>query len=336
MSADLISDVLRAVRLDGAYFYKVEALEPWWVESTAAAGRLPCALPESEHLIPYHVLVEGRCWGGLVGQPPVEMKPGDVIVFPGGASHAMSSSPDFAQPVESLQVLGERRLPFALRMGGDGPARAVFVCGFLGCDRRPFNPLLAALPEQILVHGELDGWLSTFARHAQGQIGTGRFGGELVLTRLAELMFVDVVLRHAAELTAERTGWLAGLRDDVVGRALGLLHERPAHAWSLEELAQGAATSRSVLAERFARLIGEPPMQYLTRWRMQLAAHRLASSAAKVAAVAREVGYESEAAFSRAFKREVGLAPASWRERRLPAALREPAAAPSTPPRRLR
>jgi AraC-like DNA-binding protein len=319
MSADLISDVLRAVRLDGACFFKVEAWDPWWVESTGSPRGLPCALPQSEHLIPYHVLVEGRCWGGIVGRPPVEMRAGDVIVFPGGAAHAMSSSPDFASPVELVQVPSERPLPFALRMGGAGPGRAVFVCGYLGCDRRPFNPLLGALPEQLVVHGELDGWLSTFARHALGEVGAGRFGGELVLTRLAELMFVDVVLRYAATLPVERTGWLAAVRDEVVGRALSLLHERPAHAWSLEELALGAATSRSVLAERFARLIGEPPMQYLARWRMQLAAHRLATSAAKVAAVAREVGYESEAAFSRAFKREVGLAPVTWRERRLPA-----------------
>ena len=324
MSADLISDVLRAVRLDGAYFYKVEAWEPWWVESSAARRGLPCALPQSEHLIPYHVLVEGRCWGGLVGQPPVELRAGDVIVFPGGAEHAMSSSPDFASPVELVRVPSEQPVPFALRMGGAGPDRALLVCGFLACDRRPFNPLLAALPEQLVVHGELDGWLASFARHALGAAGANRFGGELVLTRLAELMFVDVVLRHAASLPAERTGWLAAVRDEVVGRALALLHERPAHAWSLDELALGAATSRSVLAERFARLIGEPPMQYLTRWRMQLASHRLASSAAKVAAVAREVGYESEAAFSRAFKREVGVAPAVWRDRKLPATLREP------------
>jgi len=324
VSADLISDVLRAVRLDGAYFYKVEAWTPWWGESSGAPRGLPRALPQSEHLIPYHIVVEGRCWGGLEGQPLTELHAGDVIVFPGGAAHVMCSSPDFASPVELVQVPSERPLPFALRMGGAGPERAVLVCGFLGCDRRPFNPLLAALPEQLVVHGELDGWLSTFARHALGEIGAGRFGGELVLTRLAELMFVDVVLRHAASLPAERTGWLAAVRDEVVGRALALLHERPAHAWSLEELALGASTSRSVLAERFARLIGEPPMQYLTRWRMQLASHRLASSAAKVAAVAREVGYESEAAFSRAFKREVGVAPAVWRERRLPATLREP------------
>ncbi len=324
MSSDLISDVLRAVRLDGAFFYKVEAWEPWWAESSASRRGLPCAVPQAEHLIPYHVLVEGCCWGGLVGQQPLELRAGDVIVFPGGGEHTMSSSPEFATPVELVQVPSERPLPFALRMGGAGPGRALLVCGFLACDRRPFNPLLAALPEQLVVHGERDGWLSTFARHALGESGADRFGGELVLTRLAELMFVDVVLRHAASLPAERTGWLAAVRDEVVGRALALLHERPAHAWSLEELALGAATSRSVLAERFARLIGEPPMQYLTRWRMQLAAHRLASSSAKVSAVAREVGYESEAAFSRAFKREVGVAPAIWRERRLPATLRDP------------
>ena len=325
MTADLISDVLRVVRLDGAFFYKVEATEPWWVDSSAAMDELPRVLPDSEHLIPYHILVEGSCFGGLAGRAPVAMHAGDILVFPGGAPHCMSSSPSERPPMGALQVTHGERLPFEVRVGGAGARRAVFVCGFLGCDRRPFNPLLAALPEQMLVHGELEGWMATFAHQALGQVGSARFGGEIVLTRLAELMFVDVVLRYAATLEAGRTGWLAGLRDEVVGRALALLHERPAHDWSLEELALRASSSRSVLSERFTRLVGEPPMQYLTRWRMQLAAQRLGSSAAKIAAVAREVGYESEAAFSRAFKREVGLSPAAWRARRLPAALREPA-----------
>ncbi|MBL8861179.1 MAG: AraC family transcriptional regulator [Planctomycetes bacterium] len=321
MTADLISDVLRVVRLDGAYFYKVEATGAWWVESVATLEQLPSVLPDSEHLIPYHILVEGSCWGGLVGEPQVRMHPGDVLVFPSGAPHWLSSQPGERPPLTDLEMPSAVRLPFAVRMAGPGEGRAVFVCGFLGCDRRPFNPLLTALPEQMLVHGELDGWLSTFVRNALGEVSAERLGGELILTRLAELMFVDVVLRHAAAQDAEGTGWLAALRDEIVGRALALLHERPARAWTLEELALRAGTSRSVLAERFARLLGEPPMQYLTRWRMQLAAHRLASSSAKVAAVAREVGYESEAAFSRAFKREVGLAPAAWRARRLPGAL---------------
>jgi AraC-like DNA-binding protein len=310
---DLVSDVLRAVRLDGAFFYKVDAAAPWRVESRAALELTPRILPRSEHLIAYHVLVEGRCWGAPAGRTPVEMRAGDVIVFPQGSRHSMSSSPDprtRAAPDPALPA--SARMPLELRIGGDGE-RSLFVCGFLGCDRRPFNPLLTSLPEVLLVHGGGDALLSSFTDRALGEAAEGRSGGELVVTRLAELMFIEVVRRHLESLPSEQSGWLAAIRDEVVGRALGLLHEAPAHAWSLDELARVAACSRSVLAERFARLVGEPPMQYLARWRMQLAAGRLAGSAAKVSAVARDVGYDSEAAFSRAFKRLVGVSPAVWR-----------------------
>lgn len=315
MSVDLVSDVLRAVRLDGAFFYKVEAAAPWLVESSAALELQPRILPRSEHLIAYHVLVEGACWGGPFGKPQVELGPGDVLVFPQGSRHVMSSAPGVQGrgPSDSKLPSGAR-MPLEMRIGGGGEP-SLFVCGFLGCDRRPFNPLLTSLPEVILVHGREDAWLSSFTQRALGEAAQGRSGGELVLTRLAELMFIEVVRRHLESLPREESGWLAAIRDEVVGRALGLLHEMPAHAWSLDELARDAACSRSVLAERFARLVGEPPMQYLTRWRMQLAAARLSGSAAKVAAVARDVGYDSEAAFSRAFKRLVGLSPAAWRER---------------------
>ncbi len=315
MSVDLLSDVLRGVQLDGAFFYKVEAHEPWWVESVLASAAEPRVLPASEHLIPYHVLVEGECWGGLVGGTQQVMRPGDVIVFPHGKPHYMSSAPGLRTPMPPVEMPSVTRLPFVLRLGGGGNRRSVFVCGFLGCDRRPFNPLLAALPDVLLARGEPGGWLALFSQHALAEAGAQRTGGELVLTRLAELMFIEVVRRHLEALPPDQTGWLAGVRDAVVGRALALLHERPAHAWTLDELARAASCSRTVLAERFARLVGEPPMQYLTHWRMQLAARRLASGSGKVAAIAREVGYDSEAAFSRAFKRLVGVSPAAWRAR---------------------
>jgi AraC-like DNA-binding protein len=312
---DVVSDVLRAVRLDGAFFYKVVAGAPWCVESSAALELSPRVLPSSEHLIAYHVVVEGSCWGGTAGSLH-ELRGGDVIVLPHGAPHSRSSAPGTPRTdAASSEIPRGARMPLEVELGGRGE-RALLLCGYLGCDRRPFNPLLASLPEVIVAHGRGDAWLSGFAERALSEAAGGRSGGELVLTRLAELMFIEVVRRHVEALSSGQSGWLAGLRDEVVGRALALLHEAPSRPWSLDELARETSCSRSVLSERFARLVGDPPMQYLARWRMQLAASRLAGSSAKVSAIARGVGYDSEAAFSRAFKREVGVSPAEWRSRR--------------------
>jgi len=316
MTADLLSDVLRVVRLDGAFFYRVEACEPWWVESRAAREEAPLVLPHCEHLIPYHILIEGRCWGGLVGERQREMRPGDVLVVPSGRAHYMSSAEGLRTPMPPIGSPQGERLPFALRIGPGGAQRALLVCGYLGCDRGPFNPLLASLPPVLHVQGESGGWLQTFGERVLAEASGARSGGSLMLTRLAELMFIEVVRRHLEELPSGETGWLAGLRDEQVGRALSLLHARPAADWSLDELAQEASCSRSVLAERFTRLVGLPPMQYLSQWRMQLAAQRLSCSSAKVANIGRDLGYESEAAFSRAFKRLTGTSPATWRARR--------------------
>jgi AraC-like DNA-binding protein len=315
VNLDLVSDVLRAVRLDGAYFYKVVASDPWWVESSSARAELAGVLPQSEHLISYHVVVEGECFGGVPSGPLHPMRGGDVIVFPGGGRQYMGSRREKLTTMTAVVMPQSARLPFEVRMGGGGHS-ATFVCGFLGCDLRPFNPLIASLPEVLVVHGEERGWLSAFAQHALAEAEHGRAGGELVVTRLAELMFIEVLRRHVESLPADGTGWFAGLRDEVVGRALELLHGFPARDWSLEELARESSCSRSVLAERFARLMGEPPMQYLARWRMQMAARLLTDGTAKVAAIALEVGYDSEAAFSRAFKKVAGVAPAAWRQRR--------------------
>jgi len=190
------------------------------------------------------------------------------------------------------------------------------VCGFLGCDRRPFNPLLAALPRRTHMRGMSHTWQSGYTRQLTEESRLGRAGADTVLTRLAELMFIEVLRRYLDKLPRGQTGWLAGLRDDVVGRVLTLLHGRPGHPWTLAELAREASSSRSNLAKRFTLLVGQPPMQYLAQWRMQVAANLLTQSGAKVAAIGAEVGYDSEAAFSRAFKKATGLAPGAWREAR--------------------
>jgi AraC-like DNA-binding protein len=312
---DPLSDLLRVVRLDGAYFFAVEAAEPWSVETVAARELSPRIMPAAEHLISYHVLTEGHAYGGPIGEEQVELAPGDVIVFPHGDAHVMSSAPGLRL---GPGVHTSTPAPYGqtVLLGDQGPRLTSFVCGFLGCDRRPFNPLLAALPRRIHVRGVSNVWLGGFSRQLTEDSRLGRAGANGVLTRLAELMFIEVLRRYLDGMPPGQTGWLAGVRDEVVGRALSLLHGRPGHPWTLADLAREAASSRSSLARRFAMLVGQPPMQYLTQWRMQVAANLLAQSGAKVATIGATVGYDSEAAFSRAFKKATGLAPGAWRDAR--------------------
>jgi AraC-like DNA-binding protein len=309
---DPLSDVLRAVRLNGAFFYFVEAAAPWSVFTAAARDLVPRVLPEAENLISYHILLSGSCWGGVAGEPQVRMEPGDVIVFPHGDPHLMSGAEGYRTDA-GWDGASPIRYPGTVLLGPDVARDTTFVCGFLGCDVRPYNPLLASLPRRMHIPGAAGGWLSQFPKQVVAESRMARVGSETMLTRMAELMFVEVVRRYVEQLPPQHTGWLAGLRDPVVGPALGQLHEHPSHPWTLAELARAIASSRTVLAERFSRHVGVPPMLYLKRWRLQLAAEQLSRSSAKVASIGTHVGYESEAAFSRAFKQETGLSPTAWR-----------------------
>ena len=314
---DTLSDVLRAVRLTGAVFFAVDASAPWVAESPSASALAPFIMPGVEHVIEYHVVTGGSCWGGLVDEPAIRLEAGDVIVFPQGDAHVMSSAPGMrGVPDVNVHVTAsQRRLPISLSFSGGGRDRAEVICGFLGCDARPFNPLLSALPRVIHVRksGNPDSMLRRFVDLALAESTAPSSGSGSVLARLSELLFIEVVRRYVAELPNEDAGWLSGLRDESIGRALQKLHERPAHQWSLEELAKEVAMSRSALAERFAHFVGVPPIQYLAQWRMQLAASFLCTSNATLAEIADRVGYGSEAALSRAFKRWVGVAPAAYR-----------------------
>jgi AraC-like DNA-binding protein len=320
---DPLSDVLRAVRLSGACFFRIEAGSPWWAEVPDAAAIAPCILPRAQHLVSYHVVTGGRCWAGLADGSGMWVEAGDVVLVPHGDAYALSTQPGPVgrQPLEAARTffrqVSARELPFTIREGAGGAVRVELLCGFLGCDALPFNPVLTVLPRLLRIPAArgADDRLGQLVSLALAEARERGDGGDCMLLRISELMFVEVVRRHVRALPADGSGWLAGLRDPCVSRALALLHEQPARAWTLGALAREAGLSRSALAERFAHYVGHPPMQYLMRWRLQLAARRLADGDAKVSAVAYEVGYESEAAFSRAFKKAVGVSPAAWRKR---------------------
>jgi len=321
MASDALSDLLRTVRLTGAIYFDVAATEPWAVEQPSPELILPKILPGAERLISYHVVTEGRCFAALRGEEPIALEAGEVIVITNGESHVMSSSPGMratAVAHAAIERASAGPLPFFVKHGGDGAPSARLVCGFLACDVRPFNPLLENLPVVMTARASPDrpeGWLTQFMHLAVTESADRRPGSESVLAKLSELMFIEVVRRHLETMPPERAGWLAGLRDPFVGKALSLMHGRPAHDWTIGELGAVVGLSRSVLAERFTDLLGMPPMQYLARWRMQIAARFLSDASASIASIAEEIGYESEAAFSRAFKKLVGVPPSVWRRR---------------------
>lgn len=323
--ADTLSDVLRAVRLTGAIFFAIDATEPWITEAPPAQVVAPHIMPGVEHVIEYHVVTAGSCWGGVVGEPAIRLQAGDIIVFPQGDPHVISSAPGMRAELDlSLHERAQHSpLPIAISIDGGGSERTQMICGFLGCDARPFNPLLATLPRVIHLR---DGGGGSVLRHlvelAVAESSVPKAGSDCVLSRVSELLFVEVVRRYVAALPAETVGWFAGLRDEQIGRALQRLHQQPARQWNLEELAKDVGVSRSVLAERFTYFVGIPPIQYLAKWRIQLAAGLLRTSNAGLAEIAERVGYGSEAALSRAFKRWVGVAPALYRRSSVGSGLR--------------
>ena len=320
MAADPLSDVLKTVRLTGAVFFEIAAQGPWAVASPPRDLILPKILPGADHLIAYHVVTAGRCFATAAGGQPMPLEAGEVVVFTQGQPHIMSSQPGMRADVPTpdvLEVATAGRKPFGINYG-DGPASARLVCGYFACDARPFNPLLECLPSMFKAgdaHDEGGGRIVDFIRIAVAEAAENHAGRESVLTKLSELMFVDVLRRYLAAIPSEQVGWLAGLRDPMIARTLSLMHGKPAHNWTIEELAKQAGLSRSVMAERFTQLVGLPPMHYLAKWRMQIASELLTSSNANIARIAAETGYGSEASFSRAFKKMVGVAPSAWRRR---------------------
>jgi len=317
---DALSDVLNSVRLEGAVYLNAEFTSPWCIRGECGLPSVRQRLAGAEHVLFFHFLTEGRCKVRLADEAEVhEAAAGEVILIPQDDRHLLGSDLDIA-PLEgdalfAAAVATDDEIVHLRHGGGGAPTR--FVCGYLACSRSVCRPLLEALPRVLRIpvgDGPASTMLRELLRVGVRESSALRPGAGSLLAKLSELMFVEALRSYVEHLPPQGMGWLAGLRDAQVGRALALLHGAPGKAWTVDELARGVALSRSALAERFATLVGEPPMQYLTRWRLALAAQMLRAGQEAVARVAERSGYESEAAFNRAFKREFGMPPAAWRK----------------------
>lgn len=313
---DVLSEVLKVVKLEGAVFYNGEFSAPWSFRSPASRRLAPYLAPGAGHVIIYHLFTEGRGYAAIRHGMRVPLGPGDIVIFPHGDPHMLGNGPvrDSVNGERELQRILSQGLKL-VRMGGGGEITKV-ICGYMGCEPRLSKLFLAGLPPvfKINIRSDASGqWLENSIRFSVADANSSHAGGEAVLAKLSEALFVEILRRYIALLPKEQTGWLAGARDPEVSNALALMHRRPAHPWTIADLATEAGISRSVLAERFRQYLGEPPMAYLTRWRLQLGAQMLNSTSYSVAQIAAEVGYESEPAFNRAFKRQFNLPPARFR-----------------------
>jgi AraC-like DNA-binding protein len=314
---DAFSNILSGVKLHGAIYFTAEFSAPWGFSAPASNQMAALIAPGAEHLIIYHLVIEGGALIELADGRSLEIAPGDVVIFPHGDAHHISSGKDAVRPFPDYGINAkvESRDLTPLRAGGGGETSR-FVCGYMSCDPNLCRPILSGLPAVFKVNLRADSsghWLESSILHLVDEAASGRGGSEAMLAKLSEALFVDTLRRYVAGLPEQQTGWLAGIRDLIVGKSLGLLHRRVTHPWTIASLAEEVGISRSALVERFTRYLGEPPMTYLTRWRLQLAATSLEKTSRGVAEIAADVGYESEAAFNRAFKREYGTPPGRYR-----------------------
>jgi AraC-like DNA-binding protein len=308
---DVLSEVLRAVKLEGALFFNAEFSAPWCISNSGVKGLTQYVSPTPGHLIIYHLLTDGRAYTKIPEGKRVELTAGDIVVYPHGDPHLLGNG--FAEPVDSLKTFSPGLN--LVRFGGGGEVTKI-VCGYLACEPRLSEVFLAGLPPVLKVHlvkDASDQWLENSIRFAVLEANGSNAGGDLVHAKLAELLFIETLRRYITRLPPDEIGWLAGARDSTIGQALALLHKDPAHPWTISSLARRVGLSRTRLAERFRHFLDESPMAYLARWRLKLAAEILQTTEDSVAEVAMAVGYESEAGFNRAFRREFNCPPAQFR-----------------------
>ena len=316
-STDVLSDMLRIVRLSGAIFLKGSFGAPWAIASGGRETVAPMLRPGAKHVTIFHMVAEGQCHIEAPGCEPVTLGPGDLILLPFGDRHVLRNGA--VPPIEANDLVAGLVAEGVMTLNvGDGAERTNIVCGFVQSNELLFNPVFNTLPQLIVDRTAQEPVTSLLANSAKLLLDEAealRPGSRDMLGRLMEMLFVEMLRRHAARLSPDTAGWFAALNDPVVGRALQAMHGRPTADWSVESLALHVGASRSVLAERFKTILGQPPMQYLGAWRLQLATDMLREKRRSIADIAAAVGYESEAAFNRAFKRHLGLPPGAWRER---------------------
>jgi AraC-like DNA-binding protein len=315
---DAYSEIVSRVKLNSALYFNAEFSAPWGVGIRNGEELAPILCPGAQHILNYHYVLEGRAFAKLHGGPAMVLQRGDVVVFPRGSAHLLTSDPDSNSTLETDAALakiksGEMTL---LQVGGGG-AKTRFVCGFVACDPHLSKPVFEGLPDMFKVNISTDRggrWLEASILHLVEEAASNKQGSQAMLAKVSEALVVETLRRYLATLPVAGKGWLAGARDPIVGKTLALMHTRVAESWTTVELARQVGISRTVLMERFTRLLAEPPIAYLTRWRLSLAAQSLAGTSHGMSEIASEIGYESEAAFSRAFKREFGMPPARYRK----------------------
>jgi AraC-like DNA-binding protein len=315
---DALSDVLRVAHLTGGVFLHADFFAPWCMSARVSPEHCSPALGPASHLILYHYIVEGDLHIRVEGEDGegLTIGAGEVVLLPRNDLHLMGSDLSLP-PVAGSDIIHPPKDGglSSIHHGGAG-GRTRMICGFLGCASADGNPVLSTLPPLLKLNVEQGGaaeWIRSTFQYAAEEISAGRPGSETVLAKLSELLFVEAVRRYAEALPEGQTGWLAGLREPYVARALALLHRDITRRWTVDDLGREVGLSRSALADRFIRLIGVPPMHYLANWRMQVAIQKLRNTSASLAQVAETIGYDSGAAFSRAFKKTFGAAPATWR-----------------------
>lgn len=313
---DALSEMIRVIKLDSAIYFNAEFCEPWRLTSPESRTLAPMLVRREAHVIIYHLLCEGRAYVDIEDSERVHLVAGDIVTFPHGHGHVLGNGYPVVpiDAVEALPGVLERGLELR-RLGGSG-ALSKFICGFLACDATLSDAFLCGLPPLIKVNIRDDPsgqWLENSLKFSVTEAAKREPGAGAMLTRLSEVVFAETLRRYVRCLPSDQIGWLAGARDVGVGKALTLLHRRHAYPWTVNELAREAGLSRTVLAERFRHFLGESPIAYLTRWRLQLGARALTATSQSVAQIASEVGYESESAFNRAFKRAYGAPPAKYR-----------------------
>lgn len=314
---DTLSEILRTVRLKGGIFLDARFTPSWSVASSLTPDDMLRYMARPEVLCALHYVISGEMFIEVEGEEPLHVKSGELVLLPRNTPHVMSSAPGQV-PVSSRELIQpgpESGLSSIVHGSGRGPLTNV-VCGYLANEEMR-NPLMATLPPLLKVNineGASRDWIESSLRYGAQQLSEGHLASSSVMARLSELLFVEAVRAYSESQKVHEQHWLHGLKDQYVGRALAALHDRLAHGWSVADMADVAGLSRSAFVERFTAAMGTPPMQYLAKSRMLLAKELLAERQKSISQVAAAVGYDAEAAFNRAFKREFGLPPARWRD----------------------